>query len=86
MDNIKKRIYRVIDRLAYKTAIRFDRISKWAYWKLLNIEKKENTNRIFLNNMGYDTDPETLAGLFDAPVERGNNHKSKEKNSNDKDS
>ena len=83
MSKLNKRIYRAIDRLAYKAAIRFDRISKWAYWKLLNIEKKENTDRIFLNNMGYDIDPETLAKLFDAPVDmihsQGNNHKSKEK-------
>ena len=31
--------------------------------------KKENTDRIFLNNMGYDTDPETLAALFKKPKE-----------------
>ena len=92
MNNIKKRIYRAIDLLAYKAAIRFDRISKWAYWKLLNIEKKENTDRIIShmnkdgslgNHMGYEIVPETLAELFDVPAHmihsQGHNHKSKEK-------
>jgi hypothetical protein len=92
MNKLKKRIYRAIDLLAYKAAIRFDRISKWAYWKLLNIEKKENTDRIishmnevgsFGNDMGYEIVPETLAELFDVPAHmihsQGHNHKPKEK-------
>jgi hypothetical protein len=63
-------------------------------------EKKTNTDRIishmnevgsFGNDMGYEIVPETLAELFDVPpvmlnLMQGNNHKSKEKNSNDKDS
>ena len=84
--------------MAHKAAIRFDRISKWAYWKLLNIEKKENTDRIishmnedgsFGNDMGYEIVPETIAELFDVPpvmlnLMQGNNHKSKEKNNNER--
>lgn len=92
MSKLKKRIYRAIDLLAYKAAIRFDRISKWAYWKLLNIEKKENTDRIishvnedgsFGNHMGCEIVPETIAELFDVPVDmihsQGHNHKKENK-------
>jgi len=93
MSKLKKRIYRAIDLLAYKAAIRFDRISKWAYWKLLNIEKKENTDRIishvnedgsFGNHMGCEIVPETLAELFDVPpvmlnLMQGHDHKKEKK-------
>jgi hypothetical protein len=41
MNKVKKRIYRAIDRLAHKAAVRFDRISMWAFWKEINIEKKK---------------------------------------------
>jgi hypothetical protein len=55
MSKLKKRIYQAIDRLAHKAAIKFDKMSKWAYWKLLNIEKKENTDRIISHMDKYDS-------------------------------
>ena len=101
MSKLKRKVYSASLRLGwafYKWSLDKYWEEEDKLWNPLD-EKKENTDRIishmnevgsFGNNMGYEVVSEAIAELFDVPVDmihsQGNNHKSKEKNSNDKDS
>jgi len=49
MNKVKKRIYKNIERLAHKVAIRFDKMASWAFWKEIEVKRKENTDRMISN-------------------------------------